>query len=220
MPHLFRTAAVGLAFVSLAGVARAQAPVAAADSAEGSAAPAGKSAAESPFHARQWAAEFLASSNTDNLGILRFHSPTKAWLLNVGTSIITGTVTFNGQKLDESTKAYEIRFGHRWYHVAQDNVVAFGSLGALVNYSDQKQEVAVGQPPRSTRLAAFGGFGELGGNYLVTPHLSLGFTYVASVVHRSIKDVSPNPFNPPDTIKIDDTIFSTQPLSAIVTLYF
>jgi hypothetical protein len=35
-----------------------------------------------PFHPRQWGAEFSLNRDFVGLGVLRFHSPRSAWLLN------------------------------------------------------------------------------------------------------------------------------------------
>ena len=136
------------------------------------------------FHRGQWGTEFTIGSGFAAAGILRFSTPTRAVLLDVGAdyshsssttgSSIIGMSSFTGDDVDLT-----LRLGTRSYRSIGRNLYRIVTLGASANY----QWEAVRQDSTRTTLHVIGGgvFADIGATWLVTPHLGLGARFGAAV---------------------------------------
>lgn len=82
------------------------------------------------FRRGQWGAEFIPGSTLATGGVLRFSTPTRAWVLDASASLnhqtnsATGTVDLTGSSVGVSA-----RLGPRWYHAEFERVMRFVGLG-------------------------------------------------------------------------------------------
>jgi hypothetical protein len=135
-----------------------------------------------PFHHRQWAAQFAGGLNLVTLGALRFTAPTHAWLVDFS---FTGSHAHSTDRLSDTAVVQSfssqanvaLRLGRRFYQGRGRSVVSFqtlGVLGGLVHNCQGSQ----GSPPFLGNSCnngwTAGGFGELGAAYLITPRFSIG----------------------------------------------
>lgn len=126
--------------------------------------------ADSVPHAGQWGAEAVVTPSTTGASLLRFRSPTFAWV--VGADFLTSrsksetsNPLFGSADTKSSYTTVGARLGMRWYRGSQimrlRPVVGAGALGTFHSISDAK----------SWRS---GLYGELGAVYFVGSHVSLG----------------------------------------------
>lgn len=127
-----------------------------------------------PLHAQDvsgpvagtWAAE---ASTTTSASLLRFRSPSSAWVLNVALAYQrreedqpTGLPTFD---TDASFFTSDVRIGIRSYRRVPQRVRPFTTVSAVVGFEDSNF---------STNGWRFGAALELGASYFFSPHLSMG----------------------------------------------
>ena len=122
-------------------------------------------------HGGQWGAEAVVAPSAAGASVVRFHSPTFAWLLGAGFSANRSTTKadnaeIGGADFTASVVSVSARLGMRWYRHSDTGklrpVVGVGALGQLIRL----------QNTTSTRMG--GGYGELGAFYFVAPHMSVG----------------------------------------------
>jgi hypothetical protein len=121
-----------------------------------------------PFRAGQWGAEFAIDDGTVGLGVLRFRSPRRAWLLDAAFNAGWSDEESSFGSGNRTNVFVRVRTGPRAYrpiHAASAGYVGIGLTGAY-SWAGSENEYR--------RLWDAGLFGELGALYFVTPHLSLG----------------------------------------------
>ena len=124
------------------------------------------------FRRGQWGVEFIPGTSFTTVGVLRFSTPARAWVLDGSGAFNHQTGTGTGF-VNESTSSVGVgaRFGPRWYHAEFERVVRFVGLGFTGSYFGSTQSAS--NPYRAESWSA-GAYGELGLQYLFTPHLALG----------------------------------------------
>ena len=136
----------------------------------------------SAFRARQWGLQFGLGSGLVNLGILRFTSPSAAWMLrlDLNAEFLNGTSTTPIDTTDANDRSvyFAAGIGRRFYQANHHKVRSFQSFGIAGSYADVKQ--TFGTNTFTSTNASLGLLGELGGAYWVTSNLSLGGTATAS----------------------------------------
>ena len=140
-----------------------------------------------PFRRGQWALQFGAGASLASVGALKFTSPTRAWLLDFQ---VTAGHSHSTSQLSPDTVSNEFsshavitaRAGRRFYEVRRRAVAGYQTLGVLAGFthscSGTSGFFAVGGFCSNGWTA--GAFGELGGAYLLTSHLSIGGAAAAS----------------------------------------
>lgn len=122
-------------------------------------------------HGGQWGAEAVVAPSTAGASVVRFHSPTFAWLLGAGLSASRSTTKadnpeLGGQDLTSSVVSVSARLGVRWLRHSDAGklrpVIGVGALGQVIRVQD------------ITPTRMVGGYGELGAFYFVAPHMSVG----------------------------------------------
>lgn len=122
-------------------------------------------------HGGQWGAEAVVAPSTAGASVVRFQSPTFAWLLGAGLSANRSTTKadnseFGGADFTTSAVSVSARLGVRWYRHSDAGrlrpVIGVGALGQLTRVQS------------ITPTRTVGGYGELGAFYFVAPHMSLG----------------------------------------------
>jgi len=145
-----------------------------------------------PFHKGQWAAQFQAGSVFNSLGFIKFRSPTRALVLDVGIGgahtedLATDSSGANRFRALNSNAFIRVRFGWRRYRGdgAGAKVVSHYSLGVLAGFSHN----ASAFPTRSQQSNGWmaGAFGDIGGTYLVTSKFGIGAMATASLSYQNI----------------------------------
>lgn len=122
-----------------------------------------------PFRRGQWGAEFGIDDGTVGIGVLRFRSPRKAWLIDGAVSAGWSDIesSFGGD--DDRTSVFVgLRAGPRSYRPIATGSAGYIGMGLSGGYG---WAASAGNRYRSWDAGAFG---ELGAIYLVTRRLSLG----------------------------------------------
>jgi hypothetical protein len=136
----------------------------------------------SPFRPGQWATQFGAGSNLVSLGFLAFTTSHRAWLIDVrvngGHSHSEFRTTGDSLANEEVTSDFSIgpRLGLRFYGVRNAEIAGFESVGLSGGYVHSCRWSSFLAFSACSNGWSAGVFGELGGAYLLTPHLSIGAT--------------------------------------------
>jgi hypothetical protein len=133
-----------------------------------------------PFRSGQWAALFSGGLSFASLGLMRFSTPTRAWVLDFrlagghghDTNRINDTLTIESFT---STANISARVGRRFYQGRGKAVASFQTVGVLSGFNHQCGGSTLGGTTCDKGWTG-GAFGELGAAYLVTPRLSIGGT--------------------------------------------
>lgn len=140
-----------------------------------------------PFRGGQLALQFGAGASLASVGALKFTSPTRAWLLDFQLTAghSHSTAQFSPDTVSEEFSSHAsitARAGRRFYEVRHRAVAGYQTLGVLAGFTHSCSGTsgfqAVGGFCANGWTA--GAFGELGGAYLLTSHLSIGGGAAAS----------------------------------------
>lgn len=138
---------------------------------------AGQEPAAETFHRGQWGADVFISGGFGGAGVLKFTSPSRAWVID-GFGFVRSDKTSPPQGFTGSTTRYAnftARFGRRRYKPMASRVLGTLTVGVSASYANTRTD----NSGTALSLRSLGGglFGELGGQWMVTPHLSLGATW-------------------------------------------
>jgi hypothetical protein len=122
-----------------------------------------------PFRRGQWAAQFWAFSS-QGLGVLRFRSPSSAWLLD-GSLQVEDVHATHG---DRTYASASLRAGLRVYRPVAPKVVRYLGAGLIGSYLGFRHESATIGTVYRGWTAGGGLYAELGADYLITSHLGIG----------------------------------------------
>ena len=131
-----------------------------------------------PFHRGQWGVEFPIESSV-GAGFMRFTSHENAIFLHPrvefrGTEVITPGFSTRS----EESMLISLAVGPRAYSHLAERVIGFFTFGVEPSWAlsrfTQRYHDNVGNYLSSWRTLGFGVFGEVGGDYMVTAHLSVG----------------------------------------------
>ena len=116
--------------------------------------------------------EFIPGTSFSTVGVLRFSTLTRAWVLDASANYSHQTATATAVP-DQSANSVGLsaRLGPRWYHAEYERVVRFVGVGITGSYFGNSQ--TANSADRGESWSA-GVYGELGLQYLFTPHLALG----------------------------------------------
>lgn len=167
------------------------------------------------FHRGQWGVEFLPSTSISEAGVLRFNTPTRAWVLDGSAGFDRETASGGSLPGDQTSQSLNVnaRLGPRWYHTANERVLRFLGLGVTGGYASARQTIG-----SKADYWSAGAYGELGLQYLFTRHLGLGgrATLTGS---RSSQQFVPNGQGG-TTQRVRIYHVGLQPLQIIGTFYF
>lgn len=170
-----------------------------------------------PFRAGQWGAEFMIDDGTVGLGVLRFRSPRRAWMLDASFSAHWYEAN-SPYSLDGSGTSVFVglQAGPRRYRPIAQEVATYFGFGLTGSYGWSGRDDDQG----SQRWGA-GVFGELGGVYFVTRRLSLGAQATVSADWFSTRYRSPSPPPSPPTVTWERRAsLSLSPVRIVGALYF
>jgi len=143
-----------------------------------------------PFHKGQWAAQFTAGTTFSNAGVLYFRSPANAWIATISASYERSSNREDssslgpGMTVDTRASSATLRFGTRHYSSMGKSTALFTTFGVLGTGGSSTVSSSGGG---SGKTSTFGGgvFGELGANYMITRHLSLGASAGIQAIYQS-----------------------------------
>lgn len=135
-------------------------------------------AQETPaFHRGQWAAEFSGGSAV-SAGVLRFFNPTSALAVSFGGVLSESHSESNSSPDAKDSQGYlSLAVGLRRHTSVAPRVLArteFGFVGNASTYRNQYNDVTGAVIQSRQSIFGAGGYGEIGGQYFLTPHIALG----------------------------------------------
>lgn len=147
------------------------------------------SADASPFRTGQTAVEFGVDGSFASVGLLRFTAPRRALLFDIQANVARVRNEYTDRGVagplpdDDAETVYRLgaRLGLRSYRAVTARVERFSTFGLRTELSKTRQSFQL-QSINSTNTAA-GAFAELGGAWMVTPNLSLGAVWNASLLY-------------------------------------
>lgn len=122
-----------------------------------------------PFRRGQWAAQLYAFSS-QGFGVLRFRSPSSAWLLDGAVQVEDVQATQG----DRTNASASLRVGSRAYRPVAPKVVRYLGVGVIGSYWGFHNESATTGIVYRGWNAGGGLYAEVGADYLITSHLGLG----------------------------------------------
>jgi hypothetical protein len=125
------------------------------------------------FHPGQWGVDFRIGSGFAGAGALHFTSPTHATLLDLsGGYNHTSNTAASAAGLRTSNVSGVLSLGRRAYHRVDPHVHRWTTFGFSFLYN--RQSSTQGTVTQTSRGVGTGVFVNIGGMWLVTPHLGLG----------------------------------------------
>lgn len=134
------------------------------------------------FRRGQWGTEFAIGGSYQSFGVLRFATPTRAWIGALSATIYDSRAAEDdtpdpGNPASGATSSGlrrgELRVGHRWYRTLTDQLAQHVTVGAVAS-GDRRTTERAALPDRVESEAAAGIFADLGALWFVTRRLSLG----------------------------------------------
>lgn len=133
------------------------------------------------FRSGQWGADFQVLGGFTGAGAIKFTSPTRAWILDLGSQVLHAssnqpTGNTSGTSINLSVKA-----GRRMYGTITHRVVPWTAIGVIASYEWLRSTTD------TTTGVGAGVFGSLGATWLITPHLGVGaqWSLVVSYTHQT-----------------------------------
>ena len=140
------------------------------------------------FRSGQWGADFQVQGGFTGAGAIKFTSPTRAWVLDLGTGVVHASAnlfgasgTSAGTSVNVSVKA-----GRRMYGAITHRVAPWTALGVTAIYSWQRATSGDTVLQHSNTSGA-GLFGSIGATWLITSHLGVGaqWSLLLNYAHQS-----------------------------------
>ena len=140
-------------------------------------------AERSPFHAKQWGADFAVGFGFAGVGAIHFTAPDRAVVMDLAGNVSSSTSNGGGARGNNNNATLSL--GMRRYRGVAPSVQMYHTLGLEANYSHNYNAAAAS----TTNGWGAGVFGELGGGWMVSPHLMLGANWRvdATYDHTSTK---------------------------------
>jgi hypothetical protein len=171
------------------------------------------------FREGQWGVGFVQGRSLTEAGVLRFGTPTLAWVAD-------GWATFDQQVLpgggvfgaDASTQTTTINLavGPRWYHGQSARLARFAGFGITGGYLKNKSSATENRD----RTWSVGGYAEIGVQYMFTRHFGLGWR--GDLLGSRIADRSTLRTGTGGDIDQESTFYhvTLEPVQVMGTIYF
>jgi hypothetical protein len=164
-----------------------------------------------PFRAGQWGTEFAINDGTFGLGVLRFRSARKAWLLDASVGALWSDIESSFGDHTGRSIFVRVRTGPRRYRPMATGTGGYLGIGLTGSYGWTASD--------DTRAHVWdaGVFGELGAVYFVTRRLSLG----AQVeLHAAFSEAFQRSSTPAFGSRDRRVIIGVRPVRIVGALYF
>lgn len=164
-----------------------------------------------PFRAGQWGAQFAINDGTIGLGVLRFRSARKAWLLDASLGASWSDIESPFDDDIRRSVFVRLRAGPRRYRPIATGSAAYLGMGLTGSYGWLASD--------DTRAHTWdaGVFGELGAVYFVTRRLSLGAQVEVS---GSFAESHQRYSSPPGAFRDRHVSINVRPVRIVGALYF
>lgn len=124
------------------------------------------------FRPGTWGIGFVVRNSVTEAGLLRFSTPTRAWVLDGNVSINTQKESGTGiGDQTQETSIFSAQLGPRWYRSMTGRASSFVGVGLSGGYSYAKISGNVNH----SDVWSAGAYGELGMQYLITRYLAIGW---------------------------------------------
>jgi len=143
--------------------------------------------ATASFRQGEWGVGFILRSGVNEGGVLRFSTPTRAWVLDGSASYDRQSQSGSQLFADRNDRSWFLsgQFGPRWYHAVTGHVVRYLGLGVSGAYSQTK----FSSTPSRSELWSLGAYGEAGMQYMITRYLGLGWRGTVTASRSETKGV-------------------------------
>lgn len=132
-----------------------------------------------PFRPGQWAVQFWMFTS-QGVGVLRFRSPSSAWLLDGSLQVEEMYSSLSHRTL----ASVSIRAGLRSYRPLAPQVVRYVGGGVTGVYQTYRNELRTIDTEYGSWMAGGGGYAEIGAEYRITSYLGVGASSAASLLLR------------------------------------
>lgn len=126
------------------------------------------------FRRGQWGTELsVGAYGFSSLGVLRFSDARRAWVADVA-----GDLSWRAEEESENNSQYvTLRIGRRRHAVLQPSVYRLFTVGLLGSYDRSSGSAHTVDAWSTSRSLSGGAFAELGAQWMVNRHLSLGASW-------------------------------------------
>jgi hypothetical protein len=150
-------------------------------------------------------------------GVLRFATPTHAWVLDGAASLDRRTAADAapfGEDVTTNSSSVTVLFGPRWYRATSSHLARFLGLGVAGSYGHSAS------PTNSYRedIWSAGAYGEIGVQYMFTPHL--GFGWRATLTGSRTQDRVTQTVGTPLIQRVTYYHLAVEPVQVSGTVYF
>ena len=135
------------------------------------------------FRAGQWGADFQVAGGFTGAGAIKFTSPTRAWLVDLGSQVVHASGTQPGivGSISGTSVNLSVKVGRRMYGTITHRVAPWTAVGVTASYGWLRST--------TDTVTSFGAgvFGSLGATWLITPHLGVGaqWSLIFNYSHQS-----------------------------------
>ena len=135
------------------------------------------------FRAGQWGADFQVAGGFTGAGAIKFTSPTRAWLIDLGSQVLHSSTTQPTGNGSGTVINLSVKVGRRMYGTITHRVAPWTAVGLIASYGRERDSGG-----DTTTSFGAGVFGSLGATWLITPHLGIGaqWSLIFNYSHQSI----------------------------------
>lgn len=140
------------------------------------------------FRSGQWGADFQVQGGFTGAGAIKFTSPTRAWVLDLGTAVVHASANLPGTSATSAGTSVNLsmKAGRRMYGTITHRVAPWTALGVTAVYAWQRA-TSGDTVLQHSNTAGAGLFGSLGATWLITAHLGVGaqWSLLLNYAHQS-----------------------------------
>jgi hypothetical protein len=143
----------------------------------------------SPFHGGQWGIEAYATSSGG--GVMRFLTSRTAIVLSLSATRTNSTQDEPGfGPIKRTFQGFTASLGLRQHRTFAPGMSLTLAGGATAGTSQSVARYPAVPDGAHFRENAYGGYAEVGGQYMPTPHIAVGMAYRLGAAHISNKDLN------------------------------
>lgn len=171
------------------------------------------------FRAGEWGVGFVQARGLAEGGVLRFSTPTRAWVLDgfatYDKQIVSGAGIFGS---DESAHSYNINAsaGPRWFHATSPRLVRIVGVGVTAGYTSTQLVASTNKD----RYWSAGVYGEIGFQYMFSRHFGLGWRGNVVVSRIADRQTQSSGLGGETTLNTTYYHLGLEPVQLMGTIYF
>lgn len=145
----------------------------------------------SPFHGGEWGAHIAVDGLTfSEVDVMHFTAPSRAWVLSIDAGAATQRISEQGFPTITSVRraSLDLSVQRRFFHVVAPHATVYLSPGISGGASHECDIFTPASPEVCNDQWQLGALVELGGEYLIGPHVGVGARYAAAIryFHQSL----------------------------------